>query len=146
MIYFAQLETGAIKIGFSENLETRLPQLEADFGGPIVLLATMPGDRRDEYRIHRRFNHLRFPGTEQFRPDVDLMEFIGKPLLVAANPAAIEVQEPARETIINMKGSPDYSAWLEDLHRKTHIPKVQIFRLAMADWAQRNGHRPPPEI
>jgi hypothetical protein len=55
-------------------------------------------------------------------------------------------QEPERETIVNMKGSPEYSAWLEDIHRKTHIPKVQIFRVAIADWAARNGHRPPPEI
>jgi hypothetical protein len=55
-------------------------------------------------------------------------------------------EEPERETIVNMKGSPEYSAWLEELHRKTHIPKVQIFRVAIADWAARNGHRPPPEI
>lgn len=54
--------------------------------------------------------------------------------------------ETERETIVNMKGSPEYSAWLEDLHRKTHIPKVQIFRLAIADWAAKNGHSTPPEI
>lgn len=61
----------------------------------------------------------------------------------AAPPAPAETE---RETIINMKGSPEYSAWLEEVHRKTHIPKVQIFRLAMADWAAKNGYRTPPEI
>jgi hypothetical protein len=51
-----------------------------------------------------------------------------------------------RETVIHMKGSGDYVAWLDYLHRKTHIPKVQIFRLAIAEWAERNGHSAPPEI
>ncbi len=54
--------------------------------------------------------------------------------------------ETERGTIINMKGSPEYSAWLEEVHRTTHIPKVQIFRLALADWAAKNGYRTPPEI
>jgi hypothetical protein len=51
-----------------------------------------------------------------------------------------------RETVINMKGSAEYAAWLEDVHRKTHIPKVQIFCLAIAEWAERHGHPSPPEI
>jgi hypothetical protein len=51
-----------------------------------------------------------------------------------------------RETIINMKGSRAYSEWLESVHRKTHIPKVVIFRLALAEWAERNGHESPPEL
>ena len=54
--------------------------------------------------------------------------------------------EAERETIVNMKGSPEYSAWLEEIPRKTHIPKVQIFRVAVADWAMKNGHSMPPEI
>jgi hypothetical protein len=45
-----------------------------------------------------------------------------------------------------MKGSADYVDWLDGVHRKTHIPKVQIFRLAVAEWAERNGHPVPPEI
>jgi hypothetical protein len=51
-----------------------------------------------------------------------------------------------RETVIHMKGSPEYVAWLEAAHRKTHIPKVQIFRLALADWATKMGLPEPPEI
>ncbi len=38
---------------------------------------------------------------------------------------------------------PEYSAWLEEVHRKTHIPTVQIFRIAIADWAVKNGHSTP---
>lgn len=58
----------------------------------------------------------------------------------------LPVKEAARETIINMKGSPEYAAWLEDLHRKTHITKVQIVRLALQDWAAKCGYSSPPEI
>ena len=61
----------------------------------------------------------------------------------ATPPAAPEAE---RETIVNMKGSPEYSAWLEEIPRKTHIPTVQIFRVAVADWARKNGYRMPPEI
>ncbi|HWD08137.1 MAG TPA: hypothetical protein VHA57_03475 [Actinomycetota bacterium] len=61
----------------------------------------------------------------------------------AAPPPASELE---RATIINMKGSPDYSEWLEGVHRRTHIPKVQIFRLALAEWAEKHGHPTPPEI
>ncbi|MDG3008513.1 hypothetical protein [Paludisphaera mucosa] len=45
-----------------------------------------------------------------------------------------------------MKGSPEYAAWLEGLHRKTHISKVQIVRLALQEWSAKNGHSAPPEI
>lgn len=51
-----------------------------------------------------------------------------------------------RETVIHMKGSPDYVQWLDKVHKKTHIPKVQIVRLALIDWAKKNGHAAPPEI
>jgi hypothetical protein len=54
--------------------------------------------------------------------------------------------EPARETVINMKGSPEYVQWLDEAHKKTHIPKVQIFRLALQAWASKNGLSAPPEI
>lgn len=51
-----------------------------------------------------------------------------------------------RETVIHMKGSPEYVDWLESVHKATHIPKVQIVRLALVDWAKKNGHKSPPEI
>ena len=34
-------------------------------------------------------------------------------------------EKPERETVIHMKGSPEYVAWLERVHRETRIPKVQ---------------------
>jgi hypothetical protein len=60
-----------------------------------------------------------------------------------ARPTAADLE---RESIINLKGSPAYAEWLEGLHRKTHIPKATIFRLALAEWAEKHGHAEPPEI
>src|SRR5690606_27587438 len=92
VIYFAQLPTGAVKIGYTGiDLETRMAQLEYEFGVPFALIHAVPGDREDESEWHSRFDHLRLPGNgEQFRPGPDLMAAIGRPLLVSSNPDAIE--------------------------------------------------------
>lgn len=58
----------------------------------------------------------------------------------------LPAKDAARETVIHMKGSPEYVQWLDDAHKKTHIPKVQIFRLALQVWATKNGLESPPEI
>jgi hypothetical protein len=47
--------------------------------------------------------------------------------------------------VIHLKGSRDYQAWLSALSKTTHIPAAVIVRLALADWAARNGHPIPPE-
>lgn len=54
-------------------------------------------------------------------------------------------QEP-RVAIIHLKGSPTYAEWLDEAHKKTHIAKATIFRVAVAEWAERNGLSKPPEI
>lgn len=51
-----------------------------------------------------------------------------------------------RVAIIHLKGSRQYAAWLEAAYRKTHIAKASIVRLALAEWAARNGVEPPPEL
>jgi hypothetical protein len=91
VIYFAQLGTGSIKIGTTEDLDGRMDTLESHYGEPVTLLGTMPGGRKEEREIHERFTHLRFGRTEQFRPSAELLEFIGKPLLVSPNPDAVEM-------------------------------------------------------
>lgn len=72
------------------------------------------------------------------------LETMGRPKVKRSAQSLPEREE--RETIINMKGSPEYVAWLDAIHRKTHIPKVQIVRLAITLWAKENGHPLPPEI
>ncbi len=48
--------------------------------------------------------------------------------------------------VIHIRGTVEYADWLEELHRKTHIPKATLFRVAIAEWAERNGHPAPPEF
>lgn len=50
----------------------------------------------------------------------------------------------ARVTLINLKGTPEQADWLEGTHRKTYLAKSTILRLALALWAQTNGHPPFP--
>lgn len=68
MIYFIQFETGPIKIGYTEDLDRRLPGLKGEFVQDFVLLMTMDGDLEQERDIHHRFKHLRSRRSEQFRP------------------------------------------------------------------------------
>lgn len=51
-----------------------------------------------------------------------------------------------RVVIVHLKGSSAYAEWLENIHKRTHIAKSTLFRLSMAEWAQRNGYSTPPEI
>lgn len=51
-----------------------------------------------------------------------------------------------RVAIIHLKGTQEYAKWLEEVNKKSHIPKAALFRLAMAEWAGRNGYPPPPEL
>jgi hypothetical protein len=50
-----------------------------------------------------------------------------------------------RSAVIHLKGTAEYVEWLERLHRKTHIPKAILVRLALAEYAERHGHDAPPE-
>jgi hypothetical protein len=51
-----------------------------------------------------------------------------------------------RETVIHLKGSPEYVDWLEAVHKKTRLAKATIIRIAVEEWAKRNDHPAPPEI
>jgi T5orf172 domain len=100
VIYFLQSpDGGPVKIGFTDNLPARHRALERHYGCPLAILATMDGDRAVETQIHERFAASRFGRTEQFRPTAELMEFIGRPLLVSPDPAAVEVMAKALETV-----------------------------------------------
>lgn len=146
MIYFVQpVGGGPVKIGYSGDVHARCRQLESRYGLPLVVLATMEGGHEEEAEVHARFDHLRLGRTEQFRPGADLMAFIGRPLLAGPNPDAILAMEPGRFGYV-IKGTVAYSEWLDAINRKTHIPKAALFRLAMAEWAERNGHPAPPEF
>ena len=91
MVYFARIgEDGPIKIGHSNRVDDRLKQLHSIYGRRMELLGTIPGGQAEERAMHERFAEHRIEGTEQFRPGRDLMGFLGRPLLVGANPEAVE--------------------------------------------------------
>lgn len=148
MIYFAQpVAGGPIKIGTTTRLTARIKELEATYGQPLAVLGTCEGDKKTESEIHRRFRHLRFGVTEQFRPAPDLLDFIGRPLFAGGDSESVAaIPAAGRCTIFHVKGSAEYVAWFDELHRRTHIPKVVMARIALKQLAERLGVEPPPEI
>lgn len=49
-----------------------------------------------------------------------------------------------RITIISLKGTSAQADWLEEAHRKTHIAKSVIVRLALDLWGKERGLPPFP--
>ena len=149
MIYFAQLPTGAIKIGFSDDVESRLIQLKQHYRHPLSLLCTMEGGRETEREIHDRFGHLRIAHhreKEQFRPGADLLEFIGLPLLVNANPTAVEaVTSNFKPIAAHLRGSEQWKAWLEEFARVNRMSVAGLIDTALTRLAKELRFREPPE-
>jgi len=79
MIYFIQ-DTGStyIKIGYTASVaESRQKAGETWCPFGLVVLVTMPGDKRIEAELHVRFAAARInPDREWFRPTSDLLRFI----------------------------------------------------------------------
>lgn len=76
-IYFVQVASGAIKVGWSSALKARFSGLQAAIHEEAKLLATMPGTLGDEKRLHRQFADLRIR-REWFRPEEPLLTHIAK--------------------------------------------------------------------
>jgi hypothetical protein len=74
VVYF--LRAGdAIKIGYTTNLAARKRALETASAVPLELLASIPGDRSEETRLHRDWWHLHIRG-EWFQADEELLRYI----------------------------------------------------------------------
>ncbi len=77
-IYFAQRQTdGAVKIGWTSDVERRLRELRKENRVAVVLLAAFPGDKPDEGRMHLRFAADRIDG-EWFRASPSLMSLVNR--------------------------------------------------------------------
>lgn len=75
-IYFARsCYGGPIKIGTSYNLERRLMQLNVASVTPLCFLATMPGWREEEAKLHAQFSDALIH-SEWYEPSPELMELI----------------------------------------------------------------------
>lgn len=92
---------GFIKIGWTSDLTKRMRSYQPD----TVLLATMPGTRKDEHRLHKRFAHLRTHGREWYPIAPQITEYVAlmvaehgqpDPVTFAAKP--VEVPRPYSRT------------------------------------------------
>ena len=72
VVYFVQAEAGAIKIGNTKYLDWRMDGLQGQSPVALTLLATMPGTRSDEFRLHAKFAEHRLHG-EWFSPHPDIL-------------------------------------------------------------------------
>lgn len=61
VVYFAQREDGAIKIGTTSDLDARLVRLNSEHG-PVQLLGTVQGSHWLERQVHRQFASARIEG------------------------------------------------------------------------------------
>jgi hypothetical protein len=77
-IYFIQAgNDGPIKIGWSEDVRSRLKQLKTANALPLKLLGSIEGTQEVEQFCHKLFSHLLVDG-EWFNPDTSLLEMIGR--------------------------------------------------------------------
>ena len=78
MVYFIQsVNGGPIKIGYSNNVNERIRELQTASPYKLILLAAIVGGVRMENDIHKQFSKYRMRG-EWFKPAKELMEFINK--------------------------------------------------------------------
>ena len=73
VVYYLRESSGAIKIGFTTNMEARLLALRINRD---AMLATEPGGRELERMRHRQFKHLRLGRWERFQPEADLLSHV----------------------------------------------------------------------
>jgi hypothetical protein len=116
MVYFMQaVGGGPVKIGYSADVAARVKQLEVKYGQELVILSVIPGGRDKERELHSRFSEIRFGRTEQFKPTAELMDFIGLPLFVSANPDAVELMLSHEKPVaFQIRVSEEYKAVLEE--------------------------------
>jgi hypothetical protein len=79
-VYFVQeAPAGDIKIGTSKDVGARVREMTVANPRPLVVLATMSGDRKIETLLHKRFAsaRIRIRG-EWFRPVPELLAYIAE--------------------------------------------------------------------
>lgn len=75
-VYFVQVgDSGPYKIGWSQDVERRIAQLQVANPGKLILRGTVPGTRETETEYHHRFRTARVMG-EWFQNTDELKEFV----------------------------------------------------------------------
>jgi excisionase family DNA binding protein len=79
MVYFIQsVDGGPIKIGYADDPEKRLAEIQRMSPTQLCILNIVDGDRKCEGFIHRCFKKLRLHG-EWFEPGDKLVDFVNNP-------------------------------------------------------------------
>lgn len=144
MLYFIQsVEGGPVKIGTTKDLSGRVKQLEANYRTPMVVLATTDGTYKEERAMHRRFSHLRLGRTEQFRPEPELMEFIGMPLFACATDVA-PLEDHSKPLAIQVRGSDEFKSWVEEFAAIEHDTVAKFIERVLRKHAREIGFREMP--
>lgn len=76
-IYFLQNGSGLIKIGFADDVEKRVAQIQPMAGENLSVLCVIDGGRKIETELHKRFSEFRHFG-EWFKPSQEIMDFISE--------------------------------------------------------------------
>jgi hypothetical protein len=111
---------------------------------PLAVLAVRDGDQNEEARVHALFDHLRIDLTEQFRPAPDLLAYIGRPLLVSANPEAVERMPSIEKPVIVLKCRKAYKQWLGEFADDERDTPAGLMDKALVLLAEKLGFEPPP--
>lgn len=75
-VYFIQGENGgAIKIGYTYNIDQRIASLQTGYPDKLLVLADIPGDEVVESELHKIFSEYKLRG-EWFKPSDELISFI----------------------------------------------------------------------
>lgn len=78
-VYFAQIgRDGPIKIGDTDNVKSRIRQLQTVMPWPLTLLRVLPSLCHNTAAIYAHFARARMRG-EWFYPTRELLDFIAKP-------------------------------------------------------------------
>lgn len=76
LVYFAKAgDSGAVKIGTTNDIDSRFKALQCGNAAELQLLATVPGDSSLEHTIHKQLSAHRLRG-EWFRDGADLRQLI----------------------------------------------------------------------
>lgn len=82
LVYFVQAgPDGEIKIGWTQDVDRRIGELQTANAKKLVLLGTVPGTMETEASLHARFSHLRLE-AEWFRNSEEIFDFLREATIV----------------------------------------------------------------
>ena len=79
LLYFIRRgPDGPVKIGWSQNVDRRMAELQVANAEKLELVGTVPGKWKDEAVLHARFSHLQVSDNEWFHCSEEVLDYIQK--------------------------------------------------------------------